>query len=238
MSSGFYSPDSRGSCDPNGPVVAHGEWMTWPEQSDRRKLCRSYLLDGSADILTQSMPYLLDNFGSILRYEAEPGVYGTDSGSDFEEDDEKAACLLAAAAEVHLESTRPRVLSHRRYVEVLALPLDVDSVSDLLNAEATTLNSAAGAEDVKLFLRLMLLWSGYIGKLGARTYVYYALCELEAMAKAWSHGDTEEQFKRKNLVLSTSALAREPFQQYHKGVFSDPYLEKVNNVDPARMNSG
>jgi hypothetical protein len=225
---GSYSPNTELSCGSTALATHPGEWKNWPEQGDRRRLCRSYLLDGSADILAQSLPFVLQHYVSILRYEAEPGVYDKDPDNDFEEDEEKATCRLAAEAEVHLEGTRPRILSKRRYVELLDLPLDKHSVSDLMSAEAGVLNTAAGCDDPKKFVRLIVLWSAYMNKLGAQTYVYYVLCELEDMARAWSEGNYEEQFKRRNLVLSTSAKAREPFQQYYKSVFSDPYLEKVS----------
>lgn len=227
---GSYSPKSKGPCAITGQYWPD-EWKNWPEQGDRRRLCRSYLLDGSPDILAQSLPFVLQHYVSILRYEVEPGVYGTDPHNFSEEDGEQATCRLAAEAEVHLESTRPRILSKRRYVELLDLPLDKHSVSDLMSAEAGVLNTAAGCDDPRMFFRLIVLWSAYMHKLGAQTYVYYALCELEEMATAWNNDNYEEQFKRRNLVLSTSAKAREPFQQYYKSVFSDPYLEKVSHSE-------
>lgn len=231
---GSYSPKAKGLCDISAPATYPGEWKSWTEQGDRRELCRSYLLDGSADILMQSLPFVLQHFVLISQYEVQPGVFGVSPGGSFEEDDERATCRLAAEAGVHLEGTRPRILSKRRYVELLDLPLDKYSVSDVFSAEAGVLNTAAGCDDARMFLRMMVLWSAYMHKLGAQTYVYYVLCELEAMARAWSKGDYEEQFKRRNLVLSTSAMAREPFQQYHKRVFSDPYLEKVRSSDLQR----
>jgi hypothetical protein len=228
---GFYSPKAKGSCDISGFATHPGEWKSWTEQGDGCKLRRSYLLDGSADILMQSLPFVLEHFASILRYEVEPGVFDVSSGGSFEEDRERETFRIAAEAKVQLEDTRPRILSKRRYVELLGLPLDEQSVSDLMSAEAGLLNTAAGCDDVKMFLRLIVLWSAYMHKLGAQTYVYYVLCELEAMARAWSEGDYEEQFRRKNFVLSTSAMARDPFREYYKTVFSDPYLEKVRHFD-------
>jgi hypothetical protein len=181
--------------------------------------------------LMQSLPFVQKHFVSILRYEVEPGVFGVSPGDSFEEDRERETLRIAAEAKVHLEGTRPRILLKRRYVELLDVPLDEQSVSDLMSAEAGVLNTAAGCDDVKMFLRLIVLWSAYMHKLGAQTYVYYVLCELEAMARAWSDGDYEEQFKRRNFVLSTSALARRPFHKIYKDVFSDPYLEKVIHSD-------
>jgi hypothetical protein len=233
----LYQPHLSAWCETAGNPTYPGEWKNWPEAADGRKYSKDDLLDGSADLLAQSLPFVLRHFVSILRYELKPGVYGADLASTYEALAKQVTIELATDARVHLESPRPRYLSPRRYVEVMDAPLEKDVISDLFAAEGAALRAATGCDDNRTFFRLMTLWSAYMHKLGSSTHVYHVLRYLDSMAVASSVGRRHDVLKQKQRVLCTAALARFPFRIVNKGVVDQEFFDSVSK-NPNRFHHG
>ena len=178
-------------------------------------------------MLAQSLPYVLHDFVSIMRYEIEPGVYDAELASTFESLVEQVVFDLATEARVYLQSSRARYLSLRRYVEVIAAPLDKSFISDLFAAEGAVLRAAASSVDDRTFFRLITLWSAYMHKLGSSNLVYHVLRYLDLMAVSSSAGRGHEVTKHKQRVLCTAELARYVYRSVNKGYSEQEFFDSV-----------
>lgn len=223
----MYQPHTSGWCASGGDSVHQGEWKWWPKAKHAQSYSKDDLLNGSADVLAQSLPHVRHEFISVLRYEVEPGVYDGGFASTLESLVRSVVFDLAVEARVHTQSEFPRYLSLRRYVEVISSPLDVLSISDLFAAEGAVLRAAVSAEDERTFFRLITLWSAYMHKLGSSTFVYHTLRHLDAMALAASAGLRDEVSKHQQSVLCTASRARNDYRDVNKGVTDQEFYDSV-----------
>lgn len=185
------------------------------------------MLDGSADVLAQSLSFVRNEFFAVLRHEIEPGLYDGGYAAATEALVQDVVFDLAVEARVHTESESVRYLSPRRYVEVISAPLDTMFISDLFAAEGAALKAAASSEDDRTFLRLMTLWSAYMHKLGSSTLVYHTLRYLDDMALAASAGLRDEVIRHQQRVLCTASSARYRYRDVNNGVTDQEFYDSV-----------
>ena len=224
---GLYQPHTSGWCDSGGDSSHPGEWKWWPKANDAQSHSKDDLLEGSADVLAQSLPYVRHEFITVLEHEIKPGVYDGGYASTTESLVQDVVFDLAVEARVHTESEFARYLSPRRYVEVIASPLDTTFISDLFAAEGAALKAAASSEDDRTFFRLMTLWSAYMHKLGSSTLVYHTLRYLDAMALAASAGLRDEVTRHQQRVLCTASRARYEYRDVNNGVTDQEFYDSV-----------
>lgn len=227
---GLYQPHTSEWCGSGGDSGHQGEWRWWPKANDAPSYSKDDLLNGSADVLAQSLPYVRHEFISVLRYEIEPGVYDGGFASTLESLVQDVVFDLAVEARVHTQSKFSRYLSPRRYVEVISAPLDALFISDLFAAEGAALRAAASAEDDRTFFRLITLWSAYMHKLGSSTLVYHTLRHLDAMALAASAGLRDEVSKHQQSVLCTASRARHDYRDVNNGVTDQEIYDSVRGL--------
>jgi hypothetical protein len=203
------------------------DWQNWPKETIGQTYSKENLLNGSADVLVQSLPYVQHEFVSILRYETEPGVYDGELAATLEELVQEVVLNLATESRVYLVDLGAMYLPLRRHIEVIVAPLDKSSILDLFAAEGAVLRAAASSGDDRTFFRLITLWSAYMHKLGSSTLVYHTLRYLDLMAFAASAGRRHVVAEYQQRVLCTASRARYAYRNVNKGVTDQKFYDSV-----------